>query len=120
MARGAAPGAAGRRHHDPRDGRFCRHSVALPGRPLFIDAGLGQPREYGVVRRPPDGYWVPRYYGAPVVVVAAGLAPVMPRPPLFLPVLVPTLVRPGIGLGGGAGGSALRIGGGGGDSGKAL
>lgn len=32
-----------------------------------------------------DGYWVPRYYGPPIVVVRAGVAPRLWRPPLFMP-----------------------------------
>lgn len=74
---------------------------------------LRQPKEYGVVRR--EAYWVPRYFGPPIV-VAAGLGPVLPRPPLFVPVLVP--LRPGVAVVGAA--PALRLGSGGGDSGKAL
>jgi hypothetical protein len=78
-----------------------------------------QPREYGVVRREPGGYWTPRFYGAPIVIVAAGLAPIMPRPPIFLPVLAPALVRPGVGFIGSGPVPGLRLGSGG-DSGKAL
>jgi len=73
--------------------------------------------------------YVPRYYGADIVVIHPGLPPHLPHPPLF----VPRLVRPGMigssfspSVGGSIrGGSVGRIGGGsgssgGGDAGKAL
>lgn len=73
------------------------------------------------------GYWVPRYYGPPIVVVTPGLAPPFFRPPLFSPSLTiaSALLRShsmgGMGsVGAGAvrsSGGAIRLGGGGGGGG---
>ena len=69
-------------------------------------------------------FWVPRYYGPPILIVRPGFAPFLPRPPLFVPTLIaPPLHRPGsiasglgsvsIGSGRISGGSGIRTGGGG-------
>lgn len=34
------------------------------------------------------GWWIPRYYGDPIVVGRAGLAPMLLRPPVFVPRLI--------------------------------
>lgn len=94
-------------------------SVALPSPP--------SPENYSLAVS--TGYWVPRYYGSPIVVFRPGLAPFLPRPPLFSPSLAITeaILRsrgPSGGIGGigaapsisgGRGGSVggLRSGGGG-------
>lgn len=74
-------------------------------------------------------YWVPRYYGADIVVVNPGMPPLLPRPPLFVP-FVPhrhagSIYRVGPSVGGGMrSGGGLRLGsgsgGGSGDAGKGL
>jgi hypothetical protein len=81
------------------------------------------------------GYWVPRYYGSPIVVVQPGLAPPFLRPPLFSPSLMiaESILRSrSVGGGGGIGsigsigstggvrspGGAIRLGGGGGSGGS--
>lgn len=76
------------------------------------------------VRRPEGGYWVPSYYGPPIVVVSRGMAPILPHPPVFLPSLLG--VRPGVALVGPLPVPVLRVGGisagsrsGSGDLGKA-
>jgi len=76
-------------------------------------------------------YWVPRYYGPNIVVVHPGVPPLLPRPPLFVPMVVrhggpiyrvpPAVggVRGGARFGSGGGGR-FGGGGGGGDAGKGL
>jgi len=71
------------------------------------------------------GYWVPRYYGPPIIVTHPGLAPPFLRPPLFSPSLTiaEALLRSrsvgSIGSIGGvrSPGGAVRLGGGGGGGG---
>jgi hypothetical protein len=63
------------------------------------------------------GFWAPRYYGPPIVVVRPGVAPILPVPPLFLPAPVLHVPVPhpvGVGVAG-PGGSGAHVGGGGGD-----
>lgn len=71
------------------------------------------------VYRDGSGYWAPRYYGGPVVIVTPGIAPVLPRPPIFSPSLfiARSLTAPRFGGGGGVG-SIHVSGGGGGGSGR--
>lgn len=60
-------------------------------------------------------FWVPRYYGPPILIVRPGFAPFLPRPPLFVPTLITPLNRPG-NLAGGLGSISVgsgRVGGGG-------
>jgi len=68
-----------------------------------------------------SGYWVPRYYGPPIVVVTPGIAPPFMRPPLFLPPLLPRALGAGsVHFGGGGfghGGGHIGGGGGGGSGG---
>lgn len=63
------------------------------------------------IYRDGGGYWTPRYYGSPIVIVTPGIAPLMGRPPLFSPSLfvARAVLRPGGGFSGG-----LHVGGGGG------
>lgn len=63
------------------------------------------------------GYWVPRYYGPPIIVVTPGLVPRLLAPPLFLPRLSPSVAITRAALGGGFGGGSFR---GGSGSGKGL
>lgn len=78
------------------------------------------------------GEYVPRYYGPTIIVVQPGLAPHLPRPPLFIPGLgrpgfPPSRIAPplagGVRMGSGGGGRGFggsSMGSGGGDAGKAF
>lgn len=96
--------------------------VQLPEAPSELQYRLGS---YG------GEYWVPRYYGPNIVVIHPGVPPLLPRPPLFVPMVVRPggpiyRVPPAVGgiRGGGprfgSGGGARIGGGGGGDAGKGL
>lgn len=65
------------------------------------------------VSAPMGGFWVPRYYGPLIVVVNPRLAPILPRPPLFLPGLSRVIWPVPVPIGGGG----VHIGGGGGGGG---
>lgn len=89
-------------------------NVAIPAYSIYRDG-----REGG------GGYWTPRYYGSPIVIVTPGIAPLLGRPPIFSPSLfiARSVLRPGGGFGGGlrvgGGGSGGRSGGGSGNLGNA-
>ncbi|MCS6914427.1 MAG: hypothetical protein RMK29_01010 [Myxococcales bacterium] len=79
-----------------------------------------QPRELGTVRRHRERFWTPRYYGPPIVVITPGVAPLLPRPPLFVPLLPPPILRPGLGLAAPLAMPGLHLSSGGQDPGRAL
>jgi hypothetical protein len=60
-----------------------------------------------------SGYWAPRYYGPPIIVVRPGLAPPLSRFPVFLPRISIPVARPISGGGIVRSGGSVRGGGGG-------
>jgi hypothetical protein len=71
----------------------CLNAAMAETNTEFVRAAKGSGYE---VRR--SGYWVPRYYGPPIVVATAGVAPALPHPPVFLPSLVvASALRPRLG-----------------------